>query len=156
MAAAPRTEQRARSRQPRLKPRSPTALACACACESARLRAKSLVMISIAKLWVAVLTTCGIAACGGAQSEPVTPVGEGPPPSAESPGEPTQAETGAARPSVTAQECEAGGGAVVGDIGDGAIHKPDYKCASGAAPTGSIRAAEGGPVAVEGAVCCPK
>lgn len=86
------------------------------------------------------MMTCGLAACGGARSEPATPAGEAP----------------AERPSLTAQECEAGGGTVVGDIGDGAIHKPEYKCASGAAPTGSIRAAESGPMAVEGAVCCPK
>jgi hypothetical protein len=79
------------------------------------------------------------------------PAGEGPAPANDAP-----AEASAERPSLTAQECEAGGGTVVGDIGDGAIHKPDYKCASGAAPTGSIRAAEGGPMAVEGAVCCPK
>jgi hypothetical protein len=101
---------------------------------------------------VAVLMICGIAACGGAQNEPVTPAGEGAAPAAT----PPQTETGAERPSLTAQECEAGGGTVVGDIGDGAIHKPEYKCASGAAPTGSIRAAEGDPVAIEGAVCCPK
>ena len=100
--------------------------------------------------------TCGIAACGRGQNEPATPAGEAAAPAGEAPGGPPQAETGAERPSVTAQECEAGGGTVVGDIGDGAIHKPEYKCASGAAPTGSIRAAEGGPVAIEGSVCCPK
>lgn len=94
--------------------------------------------------------TCGLAGCG-AQSEPAMPAGEGQAPAKEAP-----AEASAKRPSLTAQECEAAGGTVVGDIGDGAIHEPDYKCASGAAPTASIRPAEGGPVAVEGAVCCPK
>jgi len=113
-------------------------------------------MSSIGRSLVAVLMMCGSAGCGGAQNEPVTPAGEGSAPVAEAPAAPPQGETGAERTSLTAQECEAGGGTVVGDIGDGAIHKPEYKCASGAAPTGSIRAAEGGPVAIEGAVCCPK
>jgi hypothetical protein len=113
-------------------------------------------MSSIAKSWVVVLMTCGFVACGGAQSEPATPAGETPAPGVETSAEPPPAGAGAERPSLTAQECEASGGSVVGDIGDGAIHKPDYKCASGAAPTGSIRPAEGGPVAIEGAVCCPK
>jgi hypothetical protein len=57
---------------------------------------------------------------------------------------------------MTSQECEATGGTVVGDIGDGAIHRPDYKCANGSSPLGSVRAAEGGPVAIEGSVCCAK
>jgi len=57
---------------------------------------------------------------------------------------------------LTAEACEAGGGAVVGDIGDGAIHRADYRCPSGAAPRGNIRAPEGGPIAVEGSVCCPQ
>jgi hypothetical protein len=109
-------------------------------------------MSSILKSLFVVSMTFGLAACGGAQNEPATPAA----PAAEAPAAPPQAETSAERPSLTAQECEAGGGTVVGDIGDGAIHKPEYKCASGAAPTGSIRAAEGGPVAIEGAVCCPK
>lgn len=62
------------------------------------------------------------------------------------------------RPQLTAQECEAKGGQVVGDIGDGAIHRPDYRCAdSGQAPVGDIvqRPSDDGPVAVEGSVCCP-
>jgi hypothetical protein len=59
------------------------------------------------------------------------------------------------RPGLTAQACEAEGGQVVGDIGDGAIHRPDYRCPdSGEAPLGSIVADPSGPVAVEGAVCC--
>jgi hypothetical protein len=59
------------------------------------------------------------------------------------------------RPGITAADCEAQGGQVVGDIGDGAIHRPDYVCPdSGAAPIGTITADPGGPVAVEGAVCC--
>lgn len=59
------------------------------------------------------------------------------------------------RASLTRAECEARGGRVVGDIGDGATQRPDYKCEGGQAPLGNIKAAEGEPVAVEGAVCCP-
>jgi hypothetical protein len=58
------------------------------------------------------------------------------------------------RPLVTSTECEAQGGTVVGDIGDGAIHRPDYRCANGQLPLGAITAEQGEPVAVEGAVCC--
>ena len=58
------------------------------------------------------------------------------------------------RPPLTNVECEAKGGSVVGDIGDGAIHRPEYRCANGQPPIGSIVAEQGEPVAVEGAVCC--
>lgn len=59
------------------------------------------------------------------------------------------------RPELTAAACEAEGGTVVGDIGDGAIHLPGYVCPdSGAAPIGSIVAEPDGPIAIEGAVCC--
>lgn len=62
----------------------------------------------------------------------------------------------AARTTMTNAECEAKGGRVVGDIGDGAIHRPDYKCEGGQPPIGTIGAgAEGEPVAIEGSVCCP-
>lgn len=103
-----------------------------------------------------------VAGCGGSRSAPDAPPTTGTE-SASEPPAPSADETPAppsgdapARPKLTAQECEAGGGSVVGDIGDGAVHRPDYRCASGAAPSGSIAAPEGGPVAVEGAVCCPK
>ncbi len=59
------------------------------------------------------------------------------------------------RPKMTAEECTAAGGQVVGDIGDGAIHRPDYRCPSGKPPSGAIVPAAGAPTAVEGAVCCP-
>lgn len=68
---------------------------------------------------------------------------------------PTSNPPASERPALTDAECQEKGGTVVGDIGDGAIHRPDYLCASGQPPLGSIRAAEGGPVAIEGAVCCP-
>lgn len=89
--------------------------------------------------------------CGGAKSEAASPSGaEGPATEAAPPS------SGGERPSLTAQDCEAAGGTVVGDIGDGAVHRPDYVCASGVAPTGSIRGPEGAPIAIEGSVCCPK
>ena len=96
-------------------------------------------------------TSLILLACGGSQSEPVAPEPAVEPASPSGPGA-----TGAARPELSAQACEAGGGTIVGDIGDGAIQRADYVCPNGMAPTGSIRAPEGGPVAIEGSVCCPK
>ena len=86
------------------------------------------------------------------QTPPDAPPNSEPTPSPS----PSPSEGESARPAVTAQACEAGGGSVVGDIGDGAIHRPEYRCANGALPTGSIRAEAGGPIAIEGSVCCPK
>jgi hypothetical protein len=59
------------------------------------------------------------------------------------------------RPLITSTECQGGGGTIVGDIGDGAIHRPDYLCENGQPPTGTIRAEGDEPIAIEGAVCCP-
>ena len=59
------------------------------------------------------------------------------------------------RPELSASDCESQGGTVVGDIGDGAIHRPDYVCPeSGEPPLGTISAEPDGPIAVEGSVCC--
>jgi hypothetical protein len=79
------------------------------------------------------------------------------PPPTDTAVEPKPAPTGTPveRPSLTDAECQAKGGTIVGDIGDGAIHRPDYTCESGKPPIGTIRAEAGAPVAVEGAVCCP-
>ena len=88
---------------------------------------------------VLLVTTLSFIACSGARTEPAA----------------TEA-TGEPRRQLSSEECEAGGGSVVGDIGDGAIHRPDYRCPGGSAPTGTIRAPEGGPTAIEGAVCCPQ
>jgi hypothetical protein len=95
-----------------------------------------------------------LAACSKPPSTPPPtqePAGEDKPvdePAAEGGG-------GEERPGLTAAACEEQGGQVVGDIGDGAIHQPDYRCPdSGEAPIGSIVADPGGPVAIEGAVCC--
>jgi hypothetical protein len=85
-----------------------------------------------------------LAGCGTAQ----------PPPQSPPTSEPA---TGAAdRPALAPAECEAQGGSVVGDIGDGATHRPGYVCPSGKPPLGSIAPPAGGPIAVEGAVCCPR
>ena len=95
-----------------------------------------------------------VAGCGGG-SAPARDASELPAqPSAGSGSAST--EEAAARPALTAEACEASGGSVVGDIGDGAIHRPEYRCPNGAKPSGSIRAAEGGPIAIEGSVCCPR
>jgi hypothetical protein len=85
-----------------------------------------------------------------------TPPADSPKPATE---EPATDETPAAdpdvRPEITAAACEEQGGKVVGDIGDGAIHQPDYRCPeSGEPPVGTIIPEPGGPVAIEGAVCC--
>jgi len=94
-----------------------------------------------------------VVACGGSASP-----AQGPSPALPEPNAPhaTSSADDAARPSLTADACEASGGSVVGDIGDGAIHRPEYRCSNGAKPSGSIRAAAGGPIAIEGSVCCPR
>jgi hypothetical protein len=109
-------------------------------------------MIKLSALLV-VAFTLGIAGCGGAPAPAQDPSQTGPSSSAQA--ESGLPEEAPARPTMTAQACEASGGALVGDIGDGAIHRPEYRCPNGAKPSGSIRAAEGGPIAIEGSVCCP-
>lgn len=95
-----------------------------------------------------ILATAGLglvlaAGCSKKGSDGSTPPGP----------EPTQEK--AERPALTSAECQEKGGTIVGDIGDGATQRPDYRCADGQAPIGTIRAAEGEAVAVEGSVCCP-
>ena len=60
-----------------------------------------------------------------------------------------------ARP-LTSAACLEMAGTIVGDPGDGRIHRPDYVCENGQPPLGPIEFAEGQPIPVEGAVCCPK
>ncbi len=60
------------------------------------------------------------------------------------------------RPELSRAECTEGGGVVVGDIGDGAIHDPDYRCSNGEPPIGSVIPQPGEPIAIEGEVCCGK
>jgi hypothetical protein len=62
---------------------------------------------------------------------------------------------GPAKKVVNRQVCTALNGTIVGDIGDGAIHRSDYLCESnGEAPIATIVPAVGEPIAVEGEVCC--
>lgn len=87
-----------------------------------------------------------LAGCGSSKAPP-----QNPPPTTGDP-----ATVAPERKKLTKEECEAQGGAVVGDIGDGATLRPDYVCASGKPPLGSITPPAGGPVPIEGAVCCPQ
>ncbi len=74
---------------------------------------------------------------------------------ASKPGETPTAEPAGSGSELTARDCEAQGRTVVGDIGDGAIHRPDYVCpGTGAPPIATIVADPGGPIGVEGSVCC--
>src|SRR5689334_5531283 len=101
--------------------------------------------------FAALLTCVLVSGCGSSQSAPATPSEAAPPtPSPAAPSPEPNPGGAAERPQLTAEACETNGGTVVGDIGDGAIHRPDYRCPSGAPPSGSIRAAAGGPIAVEG------
>jgi hypothetical protein len=96
-------------------------------------------------------------ACNKAKPETTEPPSTDPPPATTdaSTDEPPPASDETERPSITTADCEAKGGKVVGDIGDGAIHRPDYVCPdTGNPPIGSIAADPAGPTAVEGAVCC--
>jgi hypothetical protein len=86
--------------------------------------------------------TLFLAACGGAKPQPDS--GEG------------SAKVSPERKALTQTACEAQSGQVIGDIGDGATHRPDYLCPSGKPPLGNIAAPEGGPIAIEGSVCCPR
>lgn len=90
---------------------------------------------------------------GGEEGKTSTPTNETPTPTPEPEPQPTDQQP-LQREELTSAECQAKGGSVVGDIGDGAIHKPEYRCANGQPPLGTIKAVEGEPVAVEGSVCC--
>lgn len=92
-----------------------------------------------------------LAACGGSTPPAAGTPATAPATTAESPA-PRSAEGGSA---LTAEECEKQGGHVVGDIGDGAIHRPGYRCpGSGEPPVGPIKLEPGRPVPIEGSVCC--
>lgn len=57
------------------------------------------------------------------------------------------------RPVYTIEQCEAAGGVVVGDPGDGRTTRPDYVCeSSGMPPLGTIDFASSG--FIEGGACC--
>ena len=91
--------------------------------------------------WILPLAlTLTASACSPTSPSPSTPP-DGQPPATATPtptGETPPAPSGAARASLTAEECQSRGGTVVGDIGNGAIHRPDYTCPSGAAPLGNL------------------
>lgn len=55
---------------------------------------------------------------------------------------------------MTAKECSDAGGKVIGDIGDGRTHRPDYVCDNGDMPLGTIVPEQRKPMPIEGAVCC--
>lgn len=84
-----------------------------------------------------------LASCGPSQ-----PPVQGPPTGDSAKGAP-------ARKAVTPGECEAQGGSVMGDIGDGATRREDFVCPSGKPPLGNIAPPAGDPMPVEGAICCP-
>jgi hypothetical protein len=112
-------------------------------------------MMKVSILLVILTGACiGLVGCGGASSPAQAPSQAAAQPNPEA--TPSSDEAMAARPKLTAQACEASGGAVVGDIGDGAIHRPEFRCPNGAKPIASVGAVEGEPIAVEGAVCCPR
>jgi hypothetical protein len=100
---------------------------------------------------IVLVCSTAVVACGGSQPAPAAPSFA--PDPATTPGAATE---DTQRPSITAAACEANHGTVVGDIGDGAIHRAEYRCINGAKPTANISPAEGGAVAIEGSVCCPR
>ncbi len=55
---------------------------------------------------------------------------------------------------MSVEECDAAGGRVVGDIGDGRVYRSGYLCDNGEAPLGTISYRDGEPIATDGAVCC--
>lgn len=109
-------------------------------------------------LQLALFATLGACASSQPPAAPAAEPAPSQPPPAETapPAETPPPAGGASRPSLSSEQCEAQGGSVVGDIGDGATQRPGYVCPSGKPPTASIAAPAGGPVNIEGAVCCPK
>ena len=59
------------------------------------------------------------------------------------------------RPSLTTAQCAEMGGSIVGDPGDGRLHRSDYICESGETPLGTIQFEAGESISIEGSVCCP-
>lgn len=110
-------------------------------------------MRKISTLSIGLLVLAATVGCGGAEAPAQDPSQV---PSPPGPAAPTETATTDTRPVLTAQACEASGGSVQGDIGDGAIHRPEYRCPNGAKPSGSIGVEDGKPIAIEGSVCCPR
>ncbi|MFK7997030.1 MAG: hypothetical protein AB8B87_23040 [Granulosicoccus sp.] len=55
---------------------------------------------------------------------------------------------------MSREECTSMGGIVIGDIGNGAIFKPEYRCESGLSPIARVTALDDEPIATDGEVCC--
>jgi hypothetical protein len=92
------------------------------------------------RLFSSLVLALALTACSGGSS---SQEGATPPPDDDQPsGDENE------RALLTPEECTARGGSVVGDIGDGATHRPDYLCANGAPPLGNV------PLGIEGSVCC--
>ncbi len=104
---------------------------------------------SARKVFIALVCIAGLAsACGPNKPatnppEPAAPTGEDPPPPLGDQ-HPT-----ADRPTFTVEQCEDEGGTIVGDPGDGSVHREDYRCENGEPPIARIDSG------IEGSVCCP-
>jgi len=71
--------------------------------------------------------------------------------------EPADNTTPLASSKLTTEACEAQNGQVIGDAGDGAVHRPEYRCpGNGTAPIGTVVFEMDEPTPTEGAVCCKK
>lgn len=60
----------------------------------------------------------------------------------------------AKRETISPDVCKERGGEIIGDPGYGRIHRPDFFCANGQPPWGTIGFSKEGPIPIEGAVCC--
>ena len=110
--------------------------------------------------WLLLLSLFFATACGnGASGDDTTPApasannapgDEGPESPETAPTEPPPGfpPPPAERRAMTAEECAAEGGHLVGDIGDGRTHRADYRCENGRAPLGRVA------LGTEGSVCC--
>ena len=59
------------------------------------------------------------------------------------------------RPLLTMAQCAEMGALIVGDPGDGRVHRPDYVCEGGVPPLGTIQFEARESISIEGSVCCP-
>ncbi len=104
-------------------------------------------MNTVATLLVVSGVVLASAACSGTQSSPPAP--------SSAAATASGAEARDAGGPLTAARCKELGGEVVGDIGNGAIHQPGYRCPrSGEPPLDHIAIEPGQPMPIEGAVCC--
>jgi hypothetical protein len=89
---------------------------------------------------------CVLGACSSAPAADETPKTDAPAPTATDVA--SAVPPHGARREISQDDCTAKGGTLVGDIGDGATHKPEFRCPSGSPPIGNV------PLGVEGSVCC--